>query len=80
MISSTGRLRFSGRIDLLGRHFTDYDDSRPVDTIWEGGVFKLKLVFTEDYPVKPPKVTFMTKIYHPNSKLSAQKSQFFREF
>ena len=38
----------------------------PEDTIWEGGVFRLVLEFTEDYPNKPPKVKFLTKMFHPN--------------
>ena len=38
----------------------------PDQTPWEGGTFKLKLLFTEDYPNKPPKVEFVTKIFHPN--------------
>lgn len=28
----------------------------PEGTIWEGGVFKLKLEFSDEYPNKPPKV------------------------
>jgi hypothetical protein len=31
-----------------------------------GGVFQLKLVFSEEYPQKPPKVKFMQTVYHPN--------------
>ena len=31
-----------------------------------GGIFKLELFLTEDYPMAPPKVRFLTKIYHPN--------------
>ena len=38
----------------------------PDETEWEGGVFKLILEFTEDYPNKPPKVKFLTKMFHPN--------------
>ena len=38
----------------------------PEDTIWEGGIFKLYLEFSEDYPNKPPKVKFLTKLFHPN--------------
>ena len=38
----------------------------PDDTAWEGGVFKLNLDFTEEYPNKPPKVVFTTKLFHPN--------------
>lgn len=36
------------------------------DTEWEGGVFNLSVEFAEDYPTKPPKVAFLTKMYHPN--------------
>lgn len=38
----------------------------PKDTPYETGVFKLELFLTKDYPMKPPKVRFLTKIYHPN--------------
>jgi len=31
-----------------------------------GGTFKLELFLPEDYPMAPPKVRFLTKIYHPN--------------
>ena len=30
------------------------------------GVFKLELFLPEEYPMAPPKVRFLTKIYHPN--------------
>ncbi|KAL1438430.1 hypothetical protein MTO96_048044 [Rhipicephalus appendiculatus] len=30
------------------------------------GVFQLDISFPDDYPSNPPKVTFATKIYHPN--------------
>lgn len=31
-----------------------------------GGCFKLELFLPDDYPMTPPKVRFLTKIYHPN--------------
>lgn len=30
------------------------------------GVFTLELFLPEEYPMSPPKVRFLTKIYHPN--------------
>eukprot|EP00826_Nyctotherus_ovalis_P001744 TRINITY_DN10304_c0_g1_i2.p1 TRINITY_DN10304_c0_g1~~TRINITY_DN10304_c0_g1_i2.p1 ORF type:complete len:153 (-),score=41.92 TRINITY_DN10304_c0_g1_i2:101-559(-) len=38
----------------------------PDDTLWEGGVFKLIMEFSEDYPNKAPSVRFLTKLFHPN--------------
>jgi ubiquitin-conjugating enzyme E2 N len=31
-----------------------------------GGLFRLELFLPADYPMAPPKVRFLTKIYHPN--------------
>lgn len=38
----------------------------PEDTIWENGIFKLVMTFTDKYPSAPPKVIFKTPIFHPN--------------
>jgi len=40
--------------------------SGPGGSPYESGIFKLELFLTEDYPMAPPKVRFLTKIYHPN--------------
>jgi ubiquitin-conjugating enzyme E2 I len=35
-------------------------------TDWEGGVYPLNIIFTEDYPNKPPKCQFDPPLFHPN--------------
>jgi ubiquitin-conjugating enzyme E2 A len=38
----------------------------PVDTPWEGGTFTLEVNFSEEFPTQPPRVRFLSKMFHPN--------------
>jgi len=38
----------------------------PTETPYENGIFYLVISFPADYPFKPPRIKFETKVYHPN--------------
>lgn len=38
----------------------------PPKTLYEGGYFKAKIQFPQDYPYSPPTFRFLTKMWHPN--------------
>lgn len=38
----------------------------PSGTSYEGGVFEVDIQLPNQYPFEPPKMKFITKVYHPN--------------
>eukprot|EP01083_Nonionella_stella_P097145 273073_1 len=48
------RSRVHWKITILGTEGTPY----------QGGTYDLDVVFPQDYPFRPPKIKFLTKIYH----------------
>jgi ubiquitin-protein ligase len=43
-----------------------FSSSRPADTLFADGTFKLTIEFSEEYPNKAPRVRFVTRMFHPN--------------
>ncbi|CAG8442567.1 10648_t:CDS:2 [Acaulospora colombiana] len=44
----------------------------PEGTPYEGGYFRVKVIFGADFPTAPPKCVFITKIFHPNVSKSGE--------
>ena len=38
----------------------------PSDTCYEGGIYQIDIQLPPEYPYKPPKMKFETRIWHPN--------------
>lgn len=38
----------------------------PMDTLYEGGMFKIEMTFPDDYPNNPPVMVFKSQMWHPN--------------
>ena len=38
----------------------------PPDTPYDGGVYELAIDIPDNYPFQPPRVKFVTKLWHPN--------------
>ncbi|CAG2111369.1 unnamed protein product [Medioppia subpectinata] len=38
----------------------------PLDSPYEGGLFRFRVDFTADYPNKAPKIRFISRVFHPN--------------
>lgn len=44
----------------------------PADTCYDGMNFRLSFEFPANYPYAPPKVLFVTPIYHPNIDMAGR--------
>ena len=49
-----------------GVHHLEGTLQGPDSTPYDGGTFKIDIVIPEGYPFEPPKMKFITKIWHPN--------------
>ena len=47
----------------------------PKDTFYKGGLFYLKIIFPDNYPISKPEVLFLTPIYHLNVKYTVGGTQ-----
>uniref|UniRef100_A0A1B6E9Y1 E2 ubiquitin-conjugating enzyme n=1 Tax=Clastoptera arizonana TaxID=38151 RepID=A0A1B6E9Y1_9HEMI len=56
------------RLELIDDNYTELkgEITGPPETPYEGGNFVLEIKIPETYPFNPPKVRFITKIWHPN--------------
>ncbi|KAE8629403.1 hypothetical protein XENTR_v10000481 [Xenopus tropicalis] len=56
------------KVDLVDENFSELrgEIAGPPDTPYEGGRYQLEIKIPETYPFNPPKVRFITKIWHPN--------------
>ena len=43
-----------------------YPRNGPAGTPYEGGIFVIDIDLSDGYPMKPPKMKFDTKVWHPN--------------
>lgn len=37
-----------------------------LQTPWDGGLYRLRMIFKDDYPSTPPKCKFEPPLFHPN--------------
>jgi ubiquitin-protein ligase len=48
----------------------------PAGTPFENGVFRLSITVPTQYPLEPPQVRFVTKVFHPNVHFKVRRLYF----
>lgn len=68
VLKSEEIVQCSIKLTMVNDNFTELrgEIAGPPDTPYEGGKFLLEIKVPETYPFNPPKVKFMTRIWHPN--------------
>ena len=64
------KLKNDNEIKIV-KHTVDYtviivQINGPIDSVYENGKFRLEINITDEYPFEPPKIKFLTRIWHPN--------------
>ena len=64
---------FCSEIEMAGDDIFNWDCKikGPDNSPYAGGNFVLRLEFPSQYPFKPPKLKFVTKVYHPSVQLDS---------
>lgn len=44
----------------------------PDDTAWEGGIYSMRLTFTDQYPDKPPRIRFTSEMVRARCSAAAR--------
>ncbi|CAB3374754.1 Hypothetical predicted protein [Cloeon dipterum] len=68
VVTSEEVQRCAIKLELVNDSFTELrgEIGGPPDTPYEGANYVLEIKVPETYPFNPPKVRFVTKIWHPN--------------
>jgi len=48
----------------------------PDESPFEGGIYQLRIQFPDQYPKKPPRVRFITEMFHPNIFVDVRRAVF----
>mmetsp|Transcript_9097 Transcript_9097/g.15856 ORF Transcript_9097/g.15856 Transcript_9097/m.15856 type:complete len:191 (+) Transcript_9097:137-709(+) len=56
------------RIEVLGNNLQRLRGwvPGPKDTPYDGGLYEIEIILPNQYPFEPPKMRFVTKVWHPN--------------